>query len=227
MIDLGSIRGTRIRLEISFLILVGFFVLMYLEGGAPLREALLWVPILFISVLIHELGHAATIGMLGLGSSLVTLGGFGGATYNDQPRKPWQQLVISLAGPLAGFILAGLCWLLWVFTPALASDPMLAVLFPYMIAANVYWGILNLIPAHPMDGGQAVHAGLHYVTTPINAFRISTWTSIVLSGALFVVGLILSQFLLMIIAGLFLMENWRRMRAIGKSDEHESEDEPR
>ena len=227
MIHLGSIFGTRIRLEISFLILAGFFVLVTLEGGAPMREALLWLPILFISVLIHELGHAATLGLLGLGSSLVILGRLGGVTINDHPRRPWQQVLISVSGPGASFALAGLCYLLWVSVPAARTDPMLTLLVPHLITANIVWGIFNLIPAHPMDGGQAVHAGLLYLTAPLTAFRISVWSSIVLSAALLIFGLLYRQFLLAIIAGLFVMENWSRLRSLTARDEGSSEDETR
>ena len=128
-IHLGSILGTTITLDFSFLILIVFFVMMNAQSsGMP--YALIWAPVLLISVLFHELAHASMIGSLGFGSSAIILQGMGGATYNDRRARPWQDLLISAAGPLSNFLLAWIVGLIianvaaaWSHysTPALAS----------------------------------------------------------------------------------------------------------
>src|SRR5258706_12082209 len=108
-IRLGTIFGTSITLDFSFLILIVFFVMTDIQA-AGMRYALLWVPVLLISILFHELAHAAMIAVLGFGSSAIILAGMGGATYNERRAKPWQDLLISAAGPASSFFLA------WIVT---------------------------------------------------------------------------------------------------------------
>src|SRR6266481_5002362 len=73
-IHLGTIFGTTITLDFSFLILIVFFVMTDIQA-VGMRYALLWVPVLLISILWHELAHAAMIGALGFGSSSIILEG--------------------------------------------------------------------------------------------------------------------------------------------------------
>jgi Zn-dependent protease len=83
-------------------------LLLGIGGQVKPAEALVWVIVVFVSVLVHELGHAFLQRYYG-GRPWITLYGFGGlASCNDCNRAPWPQILISLAGPLAGFILAGL-----------------------------------------------------------------------------------------------------------------------
>src|SRR2546430_2838472 len=86
-IHLGSILGTTITLDFSFLILTAFFVFSYARSmGMP--QALIWAPVLFLSVLIHEMAHAAMIGALGFGESAIVLAGIGGAALHQRPATP-------------------------------------------------------------------------------------------------------------------------------------------
>ena len=104
-LHLGTILGTTITLDFSFIILIVFFVLSDIQRVGA-RYALLWAPVLLISILFHELAHAAMIGILGFGSSAIVLEGIGGVTMNQRRAKPWQDLVISAAGPASSFLLA-------------------------------------------------------------------------------------------------------------------------
>ena len=211
-IRLGSILGTTIHVEISFLILIGLFVILDLDRGLPIQRALLWIPILLISVLFHEIGHAALIGLFGFGRSTIVLGGFGGVTINERRSIPWKEIVISLAGP--GFSLLLAFALTWIFLgiPRLASDPMLAALIPLMIWANKIWAVFNLVPIYPLDGGQALQNLLRYVTTDRRAVGASIVTSMVI-GALVLAGALFARsFFLAILAAMLLMQNYQRWR---------------
>src|SRR6185436_11971377 len=75
-------------------------------GKAEPVDALVWVVVVFISILVHELGHAFMQRTYG-GHPWITLYGLGGlASCNDCDRSPRRQIIISLAGPIAGFLLA-------------------------------------------------------------------------------------------------------------------------
>jgi Zn-dependent protease len=77
------------------------------RGKVPPLEAVTWVGVVFVSILVHELGHAFFQRRYG-GNPWITLYGFGGlASCRDCDRSPRRQIIILLAGPLAGFLLAG------------------------------------------------------------------------------------------------------------------------
>lgn len=209
---LGSIAGTEIFIEISFLILVGLFVVLALEGGSPLPIALLWIPVLLISVLFHEVGHATLIGIFGFGGSTIVLGGFGGVTINQRRSQPWKEIVISISGPGFSVLLALLFATAWNTVPLFQTDPMLAALVPLMVRANIFWAIFNLVPLYPLDGGQALQNLLRYVVSERRALFVSIWLSIGLGVILLVLGLFSGQFFLAIIAAMLSMQNWQRWR---------------
>jgi len=119
-IHLGSILGTTITLDFSFLLVVAFFVVTDVQR-AGMRYALLWIPVLFLSVLLHELAHAGTIGAFGFGPSQIVLEGIGGVTINQRKARPWQDLIISAAGPVSSFLLAWGIEALFAATPGLRA----------------------------------------------------------------------------------------------------------
>lgn len=76
------------------------------EGGTPPVQLLIWIGVIFVSILIHELGHAFAQRYFG-GRPWITLYGLGGlASCDDCDRSPRSQIIISLAGPAAGFLMA-------------------------------------------------------------------------------------------------------------------------
>ena len=188
-IHLGSILGTTITLDFSFLILIAFFVLSDVQS-AGMRYALLWVPVLLISILFHEMAHAATIGILGFGPSQIVLKGIGGVTINERRARPWQDLLISAAGPLSSFVLAfGIAWSFANFEYA-RRDPFLVALLPLLSRANLWWGVFNLMPVAPLDGAGVVRNFLRMILSERTAFIIAIWISMIAGSILAVVGLI-------------------------------------
>ncbi len=84
-------------------------LLLGLRGGDDNEpvSVLIWVAAVFVSILVHELGHAFAIRRFG-GQAWITLYGMGGlASSSDANRSPSAQIQISAAGPAAGFVLAG------------------------------------------------------------------------------------------------------------------------
>ncbi|MFO0669388.1 MAG: M50 family metallopeptidase [Polyangiaceae bacterium] len=143
--------------------LVFFFMALMLGGGRPGPGLVSWVVVVFVSVLLHELGHALVGRAFGLAPE-IDLHGMGGLTsWTSGPRLgPFPFILISLAGPLTGIVLGAIVWALAVRTPALS--PMAAVVADQFVSVNVYWGILNLIPMLPLDGGNVMARVLDRLT---------------------------------------------------------------
>ena len=221
---IGSIGGTQIHIEGSFFIIVGLFVVLNLESGQPLHHALLWIPLLVVSVLIHELGHAATLAMLGFGPSHVALAGFGGITINRRDALPWQNILVSIAGPLCSFLLAGLAAFLLVFVSYFESDPFFQAFLPLVVVANLFWGVFNLLPILPMDGGHVLSNLARYFFTPKTADLVSSWISVVFSIGILGLALFARQVFIAIFAAMFAWQNYQRAQIIRGFEKPEPDD---
>jgi stage IV sporulation protein FB len=150
-----------------------FWLVTLLLGGShrPL-DALIWVFAVFISILVHELGHALTAKSYG-SSTEILLYSFGGLAFHHLPSS-WvgARIVVLFAGPGAGFLLAAVVWgvgtiacgdptgTLW---DLMRGDPLvflnrdalrLSLFLDDMLWINIWWGLMNLLPAYPLDGGQ-------------------------------------------------------------------------
>ncbi len=165
-----------------------------------------WVSVLFVSILIHELGHALVMRRFGLSSHIVLylLGGLAVADtgpYSVGRRSrltPTHNIMISLAGPAAGFLLAVLTVLgivalggkvsfdlrsfPYFYYPVLPADTSqsLLILIEHLLYVNILWGLVNLLPVFPLDGGQVARQLFERVD-PWNGFVRSLWLSIATS----------------------------------------------
>src|SRR6266540_2025094 len=210
MFHLGTIRGTTINVDLSFIILVALFVASDYNPNAGIQHALLWVPVLFISVLIHELAHAATIGLFGYGPSEIVLGGIGGATMNRRKAKPWHDVIISLAGPLSSFGLAWLIRFILMSWPFAQRDPMMIEFLPLLITANLWWGVFNLFPIAPLDGGHAVRNFLRIFLPERIAFAIAVWIAIIVGAAIAIIGLFAHWIFLSVLIAWYVFMNYQQ-----------------
>jgi tetratricopeptide (TPR) repeat protein len=118
----------------------------------------IWVVIVFVSVLVHELGHAL-VSLAYHYRPSIQLVGLGGLTRPNAPGPiPWhREVVLTAAGPLMGAALGGLCllarngsgnWEVARYTLTLAA------------LANFFWAVVNLMPVLPLDGGRISQAVL-------------------------------------------------------------------
>lgn len=206
-IHLGTIFGTTITLDFSFLIFIIFFVMTDIQQ-AGMRYALLWIPVLLISILFHELAHAAMIGGLGFGSSTIILAGMGGATYNERHARPWQDLLISAAGPASSFLLAWVVTLILNTVPFASRDPFLIALLPLLARANMWWGIFNLLPIGPLDGNGILRNFFRLFLSERPAFIISIWISMLVGLAIFVLSLIGRQIFIALLIAWYVRTSW-------------------
>jgi Zn-dependent protease len=154
-VDIVKVAGIPIRLHWSFLVLMALYAVgaLVTRGLLGLSTTLGLAVVLFTSVVLHELGHAMAARMFGIRTAHITLYPFGGvAAIAGMPAKPWQEMVVALAGPAVNAALAVLFLGGWAISGAL---PLL-----FVAALNVGMGMFNLIPAFPMDGGRVLRAAL-------------------------------------------------------------------
>jgi Zn-dependent protease len=171
-----------------------------------LQYLLLWVVCVFVSILVHELGHAL-MGRLFGSQSHIVLYSFGGlAIGSNSLRSRWQRIAVSFAGPLAGFLLFGAVVLaVAVFMPqrfgALVDQvlgyvglgrgfglaefrPTLVVkAVDFLVQINLFWGLVNLLPIWPLDGGQITHE-LCTWASPDNGTKAALSISAAVAGLL-------------------------------------------
>jgi Zn-dependent protease len=183
--------------------------------SAPMLLAI-WVAIFFFSILIHELGHAVVMKHYGDHPSIVlyAFGGLAipsGSGFGDfydagwRPRaklNPIRKIQISFAGPLAGFIVAFVAILIartfgvkiWfemfgyfpeIQVEGVESFPLLFLLHQ-LVWINVFWGLINLLPVYPLDGGQ-ISRELFVLSGAYDGIRKSLYLSmfVAIGAALF------------------------------------------
>lgn len=111
---------------------------------------------LFVSVLLHELGHSVVAIYYKIKVKQITLFLFGGvAEIAGEPPKAIAEFWIAIAGPIVSFLLAGVFYLLKVISGGVNS---LFALFEYLAFINFVLALFNLIPGFPLDGGRVLRA---------------------------------------------------------------------
>jgi Zn-dependent protease/CBS domain-containing protein len=170
---LGKIFGIPVGVDLSwFLIIImltwSFAVGYYPQGFKNWSTTEYWVMggitsiLLFVSVLIHELGHSYIALRYGIPVKGINLFIFGGiSTISEEPKNASSEFWITIAGPIISFLLAGLFGLLSLLFSRIA--PVLA-LTQYLAYINIFMGIFNLIPGYPLDGGGVLMAIIWAVT---------------------------------------------------------------
>jgi Zn-dependent protease len=137
---------------------------------------------IFLSILVHEMGHALVIRYIFGAQPHVVLHGFGGLTFHERPYyyrtpKAWGQILISFAGPAAGFILSGFSFVIVIaFYDKISTNDYLSSLLSIFIGIGIIWGILNLMPVYPLDGGQ-ISREICQMISPQHGIRVSLMIS--------------------------------------------------
>ncbi|HLN28006.1 MAG TPA: site-2 protease family protein [Gemmataceae bacterium] len=143
----------------------------------------LWIACVFVSILIHELGHVFAGRLFGAYGHIV-LYSFGGLAIgsNSLPNR-WQRIAVMLAGPGAGFLLGGLVWLGAQQLDLDEASPLILSAISFLIWINFGWGLLNLLPVWPLDGGQVNRDLCEWLFRP-RGVRIAYGISIAVAGLL-------------------------------------------
>ncbi len=162
-ISLGRVFGVHLRVDITVLLVAAMFVVNGLgaNGLSGVLDEVTFVILLFLSIYLHEMGHAAGGRLFGISTLDVTLTFFGGyARLGRQPRGTVEEVVVSFAGPAANLAIAGaLFWWLDSQQGIGLSNHSWQILWR-LADANLALGIFNLLPGYPLDGGHIARAVL-------------------------------------------------------------------
>jgi Zn-dependent protease len=207
-----TLGGIPVRVEPAFLIIIA--ILGYNPYRPSVTGVVAWVLIAFVSILVHELGHAVAFRLYGLRST-ITLHGMGGLTSGAGELSPWRHIVVSLAGPLSALVLLGIPSLVLAQSDVLTSiegrDAVDAAVW-----INIGWSLLNLLPILPLDGGQVFGSAVELVTGDRHS-RVPEIVSIVVAAILAVVavryGLLFGALLAVMFAGINISTLSRRKHA--------------
>jgi len=196
-----SLFGIPVRVHPMF-----WLVTLLLGMNSPtLAFLVVWIVAVFIGILIHELGHALVMRAYGF-DPWITLHGFGGLTahasrgsYRAAGYSSLGQIVITAAGPGAGFLFAALLAALlratghpvaivWNIIPIpvlldIVGSQALTMFIHNLLFISVLWGAINLLPVYPLDGGQ-ISREVFLRISPREGIRMSLMLSIVAAAGM-------------------------------------------
>ena len=156
-IPFGRILGIDIR--IHGIVLLGLLVeyknLHYLKNSSYLFAFLLFYSGLFLSILLHEMGHALTAKFFGnTVKGIIVFPPFGGIAFIAlDNEKPLRNILIYMAGPVVNIILALILLYLYKYAN-MKNHFLLADELKLIMNVNLLIGFANLIPFYPLDGGR-------------------------------------------------------------------------
>ena len=221
-----------------------FWLMALLLGltSGNIVQILVWVLAVFVSVLVHELGHALAMSLYGQGARILLYIG-GGLTSPEPVRlgnrwvnvslKPLQDILVSLAGPFAGFFFAFLVILggklaggFVMVSHLLGFIPIFTVILPTSVGlvnnilstlvwVNIFWGILNLMPVYPLDGGSIARQ-LFLMANSWNGLRRSLWLSFIAGCIITLVALVfLRSTYMALLFGFLALQSFMALRGPG------------
>lgn len=199
---------------------------------------IMWIIVVFISILVHELGHALLMRYFGQSPHIVLhmAGGyaspdsdFSSFSFGVKRLTHGQQILVLLAGPGAGFLLAALILMglaisgqrvefvadfpvFWTFERLEAEK--LDLLLWMSLVVNVFWGIINLVPVYPLDGGQIARE-LLLAANPWNGLRYSLQLSFGVGVVMVLVGFLYEHIFLAILFGFFAYQSYTALQQMG------------
>ena len=153
---------------------------------------------LFVSVLLHELGHAWIAMRYGIEIKSITLWILGGMAALSSIPKEWnRELWIAIAGPFVSLLVGLAGYAVVAVVPV--SSPVVLFILGWLAIVNLTLVVFNLIPAFPMDGGRVLRAFLarsqSHAKATRTAARVGVWFAVVFA----IVG-VFSNFMLILLA---------------------------
>ncbi|MEW5850450.1 MAG: M50 family metallopeptidase [Myxococcota bacterium] len=160
----GTITFTVLGIPVQ--VLPSFWIITLMMSSGRMQELLLvaeWAAVSLVSILVHELGHAL-VARSYRRTTRIELHGMGGTAFHsgDVELKPLQRIAISLAGPGAGLLFGAVAYALWV-SPLERSSLMQQALRD-ALWINWGWGVLNLLPILPLDGGHVMQEVVNLIS---------------------------------------------------------------
>lgn len=171
-----TVLGFPVRFEIWFWISVAFLG----ARSTSLDRTALWIVLVTVSILVHELGHALAYRRFGA-EATISMWGMGGLTYgcNADHLTPQQRIFVSAAG--STFEMATLGIPAWLLNEIFAPGGWIGLTLDWLFWINVVWALVNLAPVWPMDGGQIMDE-LLYLRSGESRRSVTNSISIIVAG---------------------------------------------
>lgn len=210
-IKLLRVGGIDVRIHLTFLLFLAWIALAHYRVGG--RDAAVvgvtFILAIFGCVLLHEFGHAIAARAFGIRTPDITLLPIGGvARLQRMPDRPWQELVVALAGPAVNVVIAGVLILFLGRGTDLSHlenmEQPQGEMLSKLASVNIILVLFNLIPAFPMDGGRVLRALLATSMSYARATQIAAWVGQALAFALGFAGLFYNPMLIFIAFFIFL-----------------------
>lgn len=157
---IGRVAGAELLIRPSLLAMGLVLVVVFAPqfdrlGGNPYAIAAVFVAALYTSVLVHELAHVVAARAFGMRAPSVTLHLLGGETHLEgKSRRPLQEFVIAVVGPLTSLLIGVAAWWTAVqLPPGLTYAVLWSVGFINVLVAG-----FNMLPGLPLDGGRVFRA---------------------------------------------------------------------
>lgn len=167
-ITIGRYFGIPVVLHPTWFILLAILTVSWtnqlsLHGeitkGSAFPWALLSALAAFASLLAHEFGHAFAARWFGIPTRRITLFLLGGvAEIRSESKTPWQEFVIAIAGPVVSFALAAVFGLAFFLSLQVEGGRHIELVMGLLLQINLVFGIFNLLPGYPMDGGRVLRS---------------------------------------------------------------------
>ena len=182
-IQVAKVIGIPIYLHFSWLIIFGLIVWTLSTGYFPAKypdlpassywaKGLVASLLFFVSILLHELGHAVVARLHGLRTRSITLFIFGGvAQLEKDPKDGRAEFWMAAAGPVVSLALAGV---FYACATLPFVGPSAAAVAKYLALINLILAVFNLVPAFPMDGGRLLRGALWGPLGKARATRIAS-----------------------------------------------------
>ena len=179
---LFEFQGTPVYISI-------WFFLLFLIFSVPVTIGL------FVSVLLHEMGHAWMANRKGYNVYSISVDMLSGAAAVDSNMHDRDAISITAAGPITTLILC----LLSYFSSLIIDSTFLDSLF----TINAYLFVFNILPIYPMDGGQIVKSYANLSRNRYKARKIAASISLIFSLGLVVYGVWNLALILALFGGYF------------------------
>jgi Zn-dependent protease/CBS domain-containing protein len=205
--SLGSITLFEIPVRFHFTFWLALIWLVFIGFGGKHSAAglALYVISIFLSILLHELGHALVARRFRIRTLEIVMLPLGGLARLERQPVPAEEFWVALAGPLVNFFL-GMILLgvsVWQGVPVQWQDWMKGSdvnILPRIATANLILAFFNLLPTFPMDGGRVLRSLLAGKRRVEEATRIVARIGTLLAAMIGLYGLLSANFILIFFA---------------------------
>jgi stage IV sporulation protein FB len=182
-----------------------------IEDSADFLRVGLFVLAGFLSILIHEMGHALTGRKFGATPHVILHGIGGVAIFPDARFTRQQSFLVTAAGPAIQFVLGGIAFL--IYRTGYLPDTQIREFIWILFIISVFWAAINLIPVAPLDGGQMLHAILGPSKRALT-LQISIFSALLGAVALY---LLLHAFLFSLLLLFLAFQNFKELKTLSEN----------